>query len=143
MADPFSLASGAAGLISLAITTCNGLLTYYSSWRHRDETVTATCNHIQSLTSILQLLQDSLSQHNFDSSVTSEVGRNIASCRDGIQKLTQKLKKVQDSRVTAREFNDFTRRALYPFKESTLLKMRELVSDLRDNLNLAVNVLQT
>jgi len=31
---------------------------------------------------------------------------------------------------------------MYPFKESTLVKLREIVTDLRDNLTAAMNVVQ-
>ncbi|KAL7755895.1 hypothetical protein ACKLNR_014422 [Fusarium oxysporum f. sp. zingiberi] len=39
MGDPFSIATGVAGLVSLGLTVCNGLHTYFSAIKDRKEDV--------------------------------------------------------------------------------------------------------
>lgn len=71
------------------------------------------------------------------------VQSSIAACETGIQELQRKLTKVQKVRGsdTVSKLHEQGRRLLYPFRESTLIKLKEIVSDIRANLNLAVDTL--
>jgi hypothetical protein len=47
MGDPFSVAGSAVGVISLGLTVCQGLLTYYGQFKAYDEEIRDVSNHNQ------------------------------------------------------------------------------------------------
>lgn len=143
--EAFGVASTAAGLISLGITACQGLLEYYRSWKDADETVNNMYGSIEALTKTFTVLERSISSSTLNQDAIQRVNESIESCDQGISALTKKLAKIrhqinQDSwkeRSWAR-----LKGTLYPFKESTLLMLKERCNELRDNLTLAVVALQ-
>ena len=68
----------------------------------------------------------------------------LGSCIGGLDKLQKKLHKLQTHHVPSgvgqKAWTEI-QRLCYPFKESTLVKLREIVSELRQHLSLAVQVL--
>lgn len=66
------------------------------------------------------------------------------SARKGLRTLAKKLDKIRstqaDSTLRTRLENT-KRKLLYPFKESTLAKLREICHDLKTNLGLAIDAL--
>lgn len=143
--EALGVASSAAGLISLGITACQGLLVYYRSWKDADETVKNMYESIDSLTRTLMVLERSILNHTLNKDAIQRVHDSALSCEQGISALNKKLAKIQlpinqaswKERSWAR-----LRGTLYPFKESTLIKLKEHCNELRDNLNLVVSVLQ-
>ncbi|CAF9925076.1 hypothetical protein IMSHALPRED_006369 [Imshaugia aleurites] len=139
------VASGTAGLISLGLTVCQSLLDYYHSWKHAEDDVAKTYASIEQLFRTLRLLAVAVEYKEFNGEVLDQVRDSIRSAEERLHSLEKKLDKV---RVVALQ-NSWRgkakaqfRRTLYPFKESTLAKLRELSSETRDNLNLALNLLQ-
>ncbi|THW67901.1 xanthine/uracil permease family protein-like protein, partial [Aureobasidium pullulans] len=70
---------------------------------------------------------------------------------DGLQRLRKRLNKIKAEPMPAdgnllrniqRQATNQLRKATYPFKCSTLAKLRETVQDLRDNLSLALQALE-
>lgn len=143
--EGLSAASAAAGLISLGITVCQSLLDYYDSWKHAEENVAKTCASIEELSRTLKLLAIAVEHKEFNSEIVNQIQHSIESAKDSLLNLQRKLGKV---RVTALQnaWKDKAkaqfRRTLYPFKESTLAKLRELSSETRHNLSLALSLLQ-
>lgn len=143
--EAFGAASTAAGLISLGITSCQGLLVYYRSWKDADETVNNMYGSIEALTRTFMVLERSISSSTLNKDATQRVNESAKSCEQGISALNKKLAKIQlqtnqDSwreRSWAR-----LKGTLYPFKESTLIMLKERCNELRDNLTLAVAALQ-
>ncbi len=146
MADPLSIVSGAAGVASLGITVCNSLLQYYGSWKDRDSTLNTMYSQLESLGNTFALLERTLNEHNrnIDPAMAIRMRECVESCRGGVLKLEKKLLKVRKTSGLGPigAFQDAKRRALFPFKESTLVKMKEIVVDLRDDLAIALGVLQ-
>lgn len=138
-------ASGAAGLLSLGITVCQSLLDYYDSWKHAEESVAKTYASIEELSKTLKLLAIAVEHKEFNGEIVNQIQHSIESAKESLLNLERKLNKV---RVTALQnaWKDKAkaqfRRTLYPFKESTLAKLRELSSETRDNLSLALSLLQ-
>lgn len=138
-------ASGIAGLLSLGVTVCQSLLDYYESWKHAEENVAKTYSSIEELFKTLKLLSNAVEHKGINSEIVSQIRNSISSAEASIYNLRKKLDKVrlvavQDSwRDKAKaQF----RRTLYPFKESTLAKLRELSGETRNNLSLALHLLQ-
>ena len=138
-------ASGAAGLLSVAITVCQSLLDYYHSWKDAEDNVAKTYVSIEELTKILKLLATAIGYKKFSGEIVSQVQDSIQSAAESLRNLEKKLDKVRVIAVQG-DWKDKAkaqfRRTLYPFKESTLVKLRELTSEARDNLSLALNLLQ-
>ncbi|MCJ1261720.1 hypothetical protein MMC22_001586 [Lobaria immixta] len=144
--EAFGAASTAAGLISLGITCCQGLLVYYRSWKDADETVNDMYGSIEALARTFMVLERSISNSTLNKDATQRVNESTESCKQGISALNKKLAKIhlqtdQDSRWKKRSWARL-KGTLYPFKESTLMKLKERCNDLRDNLTLAVAALQ-
>ena len=142
--DALGISSGVAGLISLGITVCQGLLDYYDSWKNAESNVTRMYASIQALTLTLKLLQPAVQHQTFHPDIVTRVEDCIKSAQNGLQSLEKKLDKVRlvptQDKWTAKAKSQF-HRALFPFKESTLVKLNELGSELRDDLCLALNLL--
>lgn len=143
--DAFCVASTAAGLISLGITVCQGLLVYYRSWNDADETISNMYGSIEALTRTFMILERSISSSTLNKEAILRVNESMESCEQGISALNKKLAKIQlhtnqgswKERSWAR-----LKGTLYPFKESTLMMLKERCNELRDNLILAVAALQ-
>ena len=137
--------SGIAGLLSLGITVCQSLLDYYHSWKDAEENVANTYGSIEELSKTLRLLEKAVGYEEFNGDIVDQVRVSVRSAEKSIHSLEKRLGKV---RVVALQtgWRDKAkaqfRRALYPFKESTLAKLRELSGETRENLSLALNVLQ-
>ena len=143
--EALGIASGAAGIISLGIVVCQGLLQYYGSCKDAESGVSDMYKSIEALAQILQVLLPALDNENLDRDIVAVIEQNVASCHQGIEKLGKKLAKVKITPLkpgwrekTKAQF----RKTLYPFKESTLIKLKAIGNELRDQLSLALDVLQ-
>lgn len=145
MADSFSVAASAVGLVSLGLQVCKGLLDYYASWKDKDTIVTSMYNQLEGTTKTFMTLEDCLRGQDLEPRLATRVEDSILSCREGINSLEKKLSKIrrEPNRSSSRlQLRNAAHRALFPFKESTLVKLREVVSDLRDNVTMALDALQ-
>ena len=124
---------------------CQSLLDYYHSWRDAEDNIAKTYVSIEELSKTFRLLATAVEYKEFNSEIVDQVRDSIGSAEGSIHSLEKKLDKV---RVVALQdgwrgkAKAQFRRTLYPFKESTLAKLRELSSETRDNLSLALNLLQ-
>lgn len=138
----FGVAGSAVGVISLGIQVCQGLLQYYGGWKGGREDVASMYSSVENLAETLRALQQTVQGKSLSVNAKN-VQSSIAACETGIQELQRKLAKVQKVRGsdTVSKLHEQGRRLLYPFRESTLIKLKEIVSDIRANLNLAVDTL--
>lgn len=143
--EAFGAASASAGLISLGITACQGLLVYYRSWKDADETVNNMYGSIEALTRTFMVLERSISSPTLNKDAIQRVNESTESCKHGISALNKKLAKIkQQTNQASWKERSWARLkgTLYPFKESTLIMLKERCNDLRDNLTLALIALQ-
>jgi ankyrin repeat domain-containing protein 50 len=145
MAEALGVASSAVGLISFGITLCQGILDYYCSWKDAESDVQRMYNSIEALTKTFMLLKLSIKNKKFSWNVVARVEESVASCESGIGDLRKKLNKVKitqlDDGLKGKAKAQF-RRMVYPFKESTLVKLKEITNELQGHLRLAMDVLQ-
>ena len=150
MTDPFSITSSAAGVISLGLTISGGLLDYYESYKSSGATVTAMYTQLEALASTLALLNKVIDRGHahLDPEVARRAEESIDGCREGMSKLERKLSKVQNATHQGhagglrQQLGKHVQRATFPFKESTLVKLREVAMELRNDLGLVLDVLQ-
>lgn len=135
------VANGAAGVISLGLTVCKDLLKYYQSWKDSDDDVARTSKFLEQSIKSLQLLENVLEEDGLGDGFVDLVDEHIASCQSSIQRLKKRYDKIT-STSNSGDYRDRIQlqqqRALYPFKESTLAKLREDLTDLGGNLTFAL-----
>lgn len=136
--------SGVAGLISLGITVVQGLLDYYKASRSSSDDINRMCESLAALGKTLMAILKLTNGKKLDNEILGNVASSVRSCQDGIRELQKKLDKVRpvapDGKLRTLLVNS-KKRTLYPFRESTLVKMKEICNDLRGDLGLAVNAL--
>ena len=144
--DGFTIASSAAGLVSLGLTVCHGILKFYESWRGAEEDVKRMYSSVEQLTKIFICLRRSTQQVRFSKDVVARVEESIQMCENGLVALEKKFLKIngasQGIAGWSHKLRSQFQRALYPFKESTIVKLKEICSDLQSNLGLALQTLQ-
>lgn len=144
MADPFGAASAAAGVISLGLTVCQGLLTYYSTWKDAPQDVKQMRKSMEELMSVLQHLRSSTAHDTFGPSLRQTIRQSIDSCEDGLMQLKSELERIKITPGN-NTWNERTkaglRRILYPLREGTVTKLTTVSNELRDNLNLALQAM--
>ena len=137
-------AGSAVGIASLGIQICQGLISYYHNWRSYHDDISAACDKVGSLERTFALLKAILGQDSLNAEQTAQVRDSLLSCKDNIRALEKRCAKLQASSqpTNIRErAAAVTKRALYPFKASTLAKVSEAVNDVLDQLALAVQTL--
>lgn len=145
MADPLSIASGVAGLLSLGVQVTKSLVDFYSAYKDQAPALAKITLNLENLLGILQALDDARQhgQPQMDALV-QEIDKAAVGCREIIEELSEECKKFQkDTALGLKARIQFVgRRATYPFRESTLKKLEEDIGEIRENLSLALNVLQ-
>ena len=143
--DPISIASSCAGILSFGLSVCHGLLEYYHSWKDAEGDVAKMYLAIQGLARTLLLVKLAVDHKELNRTIVSQIEESINSTQAGIQSLHKKLDKIKINSpqhgLKEKSKVQF-RRALFPFKESTLVKLKELSNEQRENLSLAINILQ-
>ncbi|KFZ04968.1 hypothetical protein V501_08817 [Pseudogymnoascus sp. VKM F-4519 (FW-2642)] len=138
------LAGTAVGAISLGIQVCQGLVEYYGSWKDAPRDVARMCQSIRSLEERLNAVNTVVKNNGIASQAGSGVQSGIDSCVASIAELQSQLIKVQEISGPSiwSKVHGHGRRLLYPFRESTLLKLNGIVAEMRENLSFALDVLQ-
>jgi hypothetical protein len=146
MADPFSIIGSAVGVVSLGLTVCQGLISYYGPWTAYDKEISCLAQKAEGLKTTLTILQEPV--QNFESSGSSvaiEVQRRIISCGElleSLQSVVENCKKTSPSSDLKHRAQALKKRIMYPFRRDTVLWLVNTVEGLQANLNTALQVLQ-
>lgn len=139
------VAAGIAGIISLGLAVSHGIVAYYSSFQNADSDVQRTVESARGLEEILRLFGLRLKEPSLSGDVVNRVNEDISNCSNNFRSLQKTLAKVnaipKDHGLRFRT-TAIGKRALYPFKESTLAKLRENCCDAKENLALSMDLLQ-
>jgi DNA-binding protein YbaB len=144
MADPLSISASAAGLMSLAITACRCLATYYASWKNYEKDVEKMCQHLEIVSNNMRHLQRCLDEHEFSAALKQQVEAAILACHREIKTLDTELvliKKTEPPEDRQEKLKSLVRRATYPFKEGTLKKIQDSVIRIQTMLDSVVSIL--
>lgn len=148
MGEPLSIVASVASLISLGVQVTQTLVDFYNSYKHRDSDLVGMIEKLNSLLITLKSLKITLSNRNVQGDETSLIGSietSIQDCDRLIHELQRECQKFSKSNSTTgfREiFRVAGRRAIYPFRQSTLQKIGKDITELRGNLSFALSVLQ-
>lgn len=95
MGDALSVASGAAGIISLGLQVCKSLVDYYNAWKDFGDDISSMHDGILHLSKSLQTLSDAIQVVNVtEQSAVVDIQTSIQGCEAGILKLKRLLEKI-------------------------------------------------
>lgn len=147
MADPLAIASGIAGLLSLGIQATQSLVNFYTAYKDQDTDLAKVTQKLDNLQGIFRALDVAVEERRSQANtqdVLGEVEKAVHKCEEIITELHNECEKF--SKDSAAGLKDRVkvagRRAAYPFRKSTLQKLEEDVSDIRENLSFALDILQ-
>jgi uncharacterized protein (UPF0147 family) len=144
MSDPFSVAGSAVGVISLAIQACQTIVQYYGSLKDRKNSIAKMLASTENLVKMLKLLRTIIEEEVFEGNIRGMVEESIKNCAEAVGQLNIELAKVRKVKTDSltNKLHAQTMGLLYPFKESTLLKLQQIIAEMRENLVLAIEILQ-
>ncbi|KAK5690618.1 hypothetical protein LTR97_012174 [Elasticomyces elasticus] len=132
---------GVVGVLSLGIQVCQNLTWYYGSWKDCPKDVTATLSSIDSLRRTLDLFTLLCADSGLHPHTKLRVEDCVRSCTEALRALEDENKKFEleepaSSKAMMHKF-------AYPFRASTLAKLKETVGEVLGQLSLAVQILDT
>ncbi|KAI1052532.1 hypothetical protein LB507_009826 [Fusarium sp. FIESC RH6] len=117
MAEALGIASGAAGLLSLAIEVTKLSYTYIASVRGAPKSLTAYIGELTTLTSVLLQLENLIQARRLDSQNSQILSKALSDCKQEVEHLKAKLeRKVSYGRIKAK-----VAALVWPLSESELL----------------------
>ena len=146
MAEPLSVAGSVVSLISLGIQTSQSLVNFYNSYKYRDSKLTGITERLEDLREVFQSLEKTLLDRHFLTEERALVGRiemSINSCKELIQELEDECQRFGSASSAGIKavVKVAGRRMIYPFRQSTLQKLDEDISEIRLNLAFALETL--
>lgn len=136
--DPFSIAAGVAGLISLTLQVSKSLKSFSSAAIHEQRDVQALLTEIQTVHSVLGELHPFLSSKNVNSIIfqhSSALETALNSCNDAVKSLQSRLDKLDAGRL-ARSLE----RLRWPFSEKEQQKVLQTLGRCTATFQFALTV---
>lgn len=134
MVDPVSLSASAAGLISLGIQACQGITQYLNAIKSRKDELASARRRTEDLSQILEWAQKSFTTIQAANFAGPEIERNIESCTEEINKLSDLVTKLlgdaantSKSKLSA-QIDTARRKVRYPFDRSKIRDLEERLS---------------
>ncbi|CAJ0555372.1 Ff.00g054370.m01.CDS01 [Fusarium sp. VM40] len=151
MADPLSIASGVAGLISLGLTLCNGLQTYFSAIKDRDKDVEIATRDLNLLRFNIKIIESSASKvGNYYGLAGDGVNMGVKNCESQLKTLEILIRELtSDEGVLGAQQKWRKQKMLirYPFDQKKLAQLQDQLSKANHTLstfiqtfNLEVNI---
>lgn len=141
-------ASAAIGVVSFGLEICQGLLKYYRSFKDSNQDVKAMYTSLDGFVRILIILEKRINEGKVNRTLGRDIipviEESIKSCREPIERLHKELDNVSAETKpygVGAQVKALGKRLQYPFKESTLMKIKEIIGDARDELELALEIL--
>ncbi|KIX99343.1 uncharacterized protein Z520_04919 [Fonsecaea multimorphosa CBS 102226] len=144
MSDPFSVGSSALGVISLGLTVCQGLISYFSALKGQDQYLDSLTVRVEGLKDCLTILQRALpSWRSHTANAASRIDHSISECRSQILSLEAKLTDLQRTHgpsLVHDKLRHLTRKAIFPFKKDALVELSSTVDGLQQNLHTILQI---
>lgn len=147
MGDPLSIAASVAGLLSLGLQSAEYLYKFYSTYRGQDDDLARAADKLDGLVGSLQELDELLRTRKWrrdEINILQNVEKSITRCEDVINELRDEASKFKKEPLEGlkKRLATTARRVAYPFRRSTIEKLDEDVGEFRENLTLALQILQ-
>lgn len=139
------LAAAVVGFVSLGLQVSQNITTYYGGWRNSREDVDDICNSVGEMHQMLKILENAVKRRSLNGCNEMALFKyKLQRCEISMHRLDGKVKKFKDNTATggflARARSEWER-VKYPLKESTILKLRDLLQEQKLDLVLILNVL--
>ncbi|KAH8593172.1 hypothetical protein B0O99DRAFT_689076 [Bisporella sp. PMI_857] len=131
-------------ITSLAIEVTKGLLAYYGLWKNANDDIKNIQISILWLANLFTQLDITLHKQKLQGDVASVIRLTVKSCEDNILKLQAILDKIHNDgspEELHRMFKATKQKVLYMFKSKAIKQLVEILQDLKDDLKLAIDLL--
>ena len=142
MADPFSVAGSAVGVVALGLEVCKGLVWYIGHVKDEKQEVSQIADRLDQLADMLEKLKttlDELEPTADGSTLLSNAG--LLACSSALSNIRLKLQpsiggaQTQGFRRSVRYWKS---KLAYPFRRDDLLFLKQMVEDVQQNLHTAL-----
>jgi hypothetical protein len=142
MADPFSIAGSAVGVVALGLEVCKGLVSYIGQVKDEKQEVSQIADRLEQLADILEKLKITLNElePTADGS-TLLPNAGLLACSSALNNIRLKLQpsisgsQTQGVRQSVRYWKS---KLAYPFRRVDLLFLKQIVEDVQQNLHTAL-----
>ncbi|KAI1867034.1 hypothetical protein JX265_007610 [Neoarthrinium moseri] len=146
MADPFSLAASAAGIVSLGLTVCSGLASYIDGIRDRKSELSTLSTQAQNLQATLSVLKGAessiIAMHPAGAPALESAFKSV---KEQLQALEVFLKEQQDASSQSwgmvASLKEQKRKLTFPFHRPTLEKLQKKLDSANGGLQIILHVL--
>lgn len=139
MADPLSIASGVAGLISLGLTLCNGLQTYFSAIKDRDKDIEIATRDLNLLRFNIKIIESSASKVGNSYSLAGDgVNMGLKNCESQLKTLEiliQELTSAEGLLGAQQKWRKQKMLIRYPFDQKKLAQLQDQLSKANHTLS--------
>ncbi|KAF4814367.1 hypothetical protein CGCSCA5_v007871 [Colletotrichum siamense] len=137
--DPFSAATGVAGLISLGIEVCKGLNVYCRDYRRKDSEILALSQHAKRLDALLHLIESRMKgSFQVDQSLATTFEDCYATCNVCLQDfaaLNTKYARPKPPSGFRKQGKAFVRQLQFPFHKDKLDSLRSQMLEFQNALS--------
>ncbi|KAB2572363.1 uncharacterized protein LTHEOB_8040 [Lasiodiplodia theobromae] len=146
MADPLSIASGAVGFVTLGLTACKSIASFYETYKDQDEETNSLVRKSEELRVVLESIECHLPQlqhshQKLAESVAASIGELVKSL-DSLDPAVAKSRKAKDSKDFKEKLRTVFSRAAYPLRRETILDLNRRVNDCRESLSFALTAVE-
>ena len=145
MGEPFSAAGSAVGIISLGLTVCDSIISYYQAYKAQDDEIFRITRRAKELHDTLALLQHQLQNHiSLNPVIIDQIQVCLLSCKDSIadvDAIVKRFSKPQDDSKFISKIRWRKQKSLFPFKKDTLRDLNISLALFQANLSTAVQLL--
>ncbi|KAK0654290.1 hypothetical protein DIS24_g5336 [Lasiodiplodia hormozganensis] len=142
MADPLSIASGAVGFVTLGLTACKSIVSFYETYKDQDEETNSLVRKSEELRVVLKSIEWHLPQlqhshQKLAESIAVSIEELVKSL-NSLDPAVAKNHKAKDSKDFKEKLRTVFSRAAYPLRRETILDINRRVNDCKENLLFAL-----
>ncbi|KAE9574853.1 hypothetical protein CGMCC3_g8995 [Colletotrichum fructicola] len=147
MSDPFSIASGVAGIVSFGLEIVKGLYVYCSTLKDQSSDIARIHNNLSHLHHLLENLRRQLDVRKFRSDdiiILACIEGRIFQCKECIEELKKVADKFERSQVDGLRavLKAKVQQATYPFQHGMLQKLEQNVDSIFQQVVFSLQLLQ-
>ena len=134
----------ALSVASLGIQVASGIQSYFKLWNDCEQDVSDLRNSLVRTMGTFEHLKAALREPRLNQILVSTICLNIKTCEERVEELASILKKFEKEGSPSDLLKNLkfrSRRALYPFRASTISRISEIIEDMKDDLQLALEIL--
>ncbi|KAM0553135.1 hypothetical protein ACHAPJ_007685 [Fusarium lateritium] len=138
MADPFSIASGVAGLISLGLTVCNGIHAYLGAIEGRNDDIKAALQQLALLRSNIEIVESISSKLSTRHALATDgIAQSLKDCEIHFKALETSIQELTATGTSGskQKWRKGKLIIMYPFNQKKLAQIHERLSKAKDTLD--------